>query len=491
MPAEKSKETKKPSSQQQSPFGGPPHPSRFGAMKERPRDIRFVVSRLWNYLKRERYLVLLCVIVVILDSFADMTGPYLMRRAIDKCIIPHNIPLLRTTVLQMLSVGLFGCLCFWTHSYVMAGVAQRVVRDLRGDLFGKLQKLSLPFFDKNAHGDLMSRFTNDLDNISVILSNNVTQIVFDIFSGIGIVCVMFYLNPILGAVCVSSVLLVSLCINFVLAKRLRELFRARQATLGQLNGLIEETVTAQTTVKAIHREPSAVADFENSNRSFRDAVINTESFAGSVGPLMNFTNNIGFTLVVAVGGVLAVRHLATIGLITAFTSYVRMFSRPVNDIANLYNSLQSALAGAERVFNVIEETPEIDAPADAPDAVIKGDVVFENVTFSYVEGQPVLKNFSLHAHPGDTVALVGPTGAGKTTIINLLTRFYEIDSGRILIDGRDITTMRKEDLRRRLGIVLQGAFLFAGTVRENIRYGRLDASDDEVTAAARMANACR
>jgi ATP-binding cassette subfamily B protein len=490
MPAEQSKQTKKLSSQPTSIFGsnGPRHSF---DKKERPQNLKDVILKIWRFLRKERYLVILCIFLVVCDSCTDMAGPILLSHAIDKCIIPRKLHELAITACAMLALGLGGCFLYWSHSFIMAGVAQRTVSALRAELFEKLQSLSLPFFDKNPHGDLMSRFTNDIDNVNQVLSNNLTQIVFNMVAAVGIAITMLILNPILGGVCIASVLTMSFIVNFILAKRIRALFRVRQSLLGSLNGTIEETISGQKTIKAIHREQMAIEDFEKSNRNFKTSMIDTETFAGSIGPMMNFTNNISMALVVITGGVLALKHLTTIGMIAAFTNYVRMFSRPLNDMANVYNALQSALAGAERVFHVIEETPETDASEDAEPVEIKGEVSLENVTFSYVEGQPVLKNVSLHANPGDTIALVGPTGAGKTTIINLLTRFYEIDDGTIKIDGRDITQMRKESLRKQLGIVLQGAFLFMGTVRENIRYGRLDATDEEIEAAAKLANADR
>jgi ATP-binding cassette subfamily B protein len=275
-----------------------------------------------------------------------------------------------------------------------------------------------------------------------------------------------------------------------IAKRTRKRFREQQEILGDLNGIIEETVTGQRVVKAYVREQRVIEQFETPNRKLQDVAARAQIFAGVTGPIHNFINNVGFAIVAGAGGWMAVQGLATVGAIASFINYARQFSRPLSHIANLYNMIQSAIAGAERVFETLDEVPEL---PDVPDAVplthIEGDVVFDDVCFGYEEDVPVLKHVSLHAAPGQTIALVGPTGAGKTTIVNLLTRFYDIDSGSIQVDGHDIRRVKKHDLRRKLGIVLQDTFLFTGSVMDNIRYGRLDATDEEVIAAAKLANA--
>ena len=283
--------------------------------------------------------------------------------------------------------------------------------------------------------------------------------------------------------------LMTLTLNRWVARRTGAGFRAQQAALGALNGMIEETITGQRVVKAYRRERLAVEQFERANDGLREAATRAQIYAGFVGPLMNFVGNASLAMVTGVGGWMAVRGMATVGTIASFVGYTREFGRPLNQIASLYNTIQAAVAGAERVFEVIDEPPEVDAPPAARLGRLAGDVVFDEVSFAYVPGVPVLKRVSLHARPGQVVALVGPTGAGKTTIVNLLTRFYEVDEGAIRVDGRDLRMLAKEELRRQLGIVLQDSFLFAGSVLENIRYGRLEASDVEVVAAARLANA--
>jgi ATP-binding cassette subfamily B protein len=276
----------------------------------------------------------------------------------------------------------------------------------------------------------------------------------------------------------------------LLVRRTRTAFRAQQTTLGALNGLIEETISGQRVVKAYGREAAVLEQFDMANRSFRHAATQAQIFAGFMGPITNFVNNVGLAILGGVGGWMVIQGMATVGTIASFINYSRQFGRPLNEIANLFNTIQGAVAGAERVFELIDETPEhVASAAPAEAAPVAGDVRFEDVSFAYTPDAPVLKHVSLHASPGQTVALVGPTGAGKTTIVNLLTRFYDVDSGRILVDGADLRTLDRYALRRQLGIVLQDTYLFTGTVMENIRYGRLDASDEEVHAAARLANA--
>ena len=335
----------------------------------------------------------------------------------------------------------------------------------------------------------MSRLTNDIENMNLVLTDSVGQIVGGVLTMIGVAILMFWVNPILAAISIVSTVIMTLVLNRWVAPRTREGFRAQQAALGTLNGLIEETIGGQRVVKAYHREPVVTEQFNQANVALRRAAARAQIFAGFVGPLMNFIGNLSLAIVAGTGGYLAVLGMATVGTIASFINYTRLFGRPLNDIANLYNTIQGAIAGAERVFEIIDQEPEVDAPTAQPLLHIAGDVVFDDVSFGYEPNVPVLKHINLHAEPGQIVALVGPTGAGKTTIVNLLTRFYEIDQGRITIDGQDIRQIKKDDLRRQLGIVLQDTFLFAGTVVDNIRYGRLDATDDEIVAAATLTNA--
>ncbi|MCW3059922.1 MAG: transporter related protein, partial [Capsulimonas sp.] len=456
---------------------------------EKPKDRRGVLLRLWGYLRHQRAALIGTAFMVAAGVALNLAGPYLLGRAIDRYILGHDLPGLARICALMLVVYVTNSLLTWFQSYIMAGASQRTVREIRKDLFARLQHLPLSFFDKRPHGELMSRLTNDVENVSQVLSDSVTQIVSGVLNTIGVTIAMLLLNVPLTAVTLITITTITVVLNRWVATRTRAQFRLQQAALGKLNGFIEETITGQRVVKAYHQEPAAIAEFAASNLELRQAATRAQIFSGFIGPVMNFIGNLGLAIVAGVGGYLAVRGAITVGTIATFINYTRQFGRPLNEIASLYNSIQSAMAGAERVFEIIDEPMEVDAPDAQPLAQIQGDVIFEDVNFSYVHGTPVLKHVSLHARPGQVVALIGPTGAGKTTIVNLLTRFYEIDSGTITIDGQDIRKIKKEDLRRQLGIVLQDTFLFTGTVRDNIKYGRLEATDDEVIAAAKLANA--
>ncbi len=459
------------------------------AEKERARNPKGTLLCIWRYLRRQKWALILALMFVAISSGLVLLGPYLMGKAIDLYILQGDIPGLKRVVALMVLIYFTSALTIWLQAYVMAGVSQRTIRDLRNDLFLKLQTLSLRFFDQRTHGELMSRLTNDIENISNVLTSSVTQFMASVLSLVGVAIAMFMINYRLALVSLVTIPLMVLLTRFI-ARHTRQGFRDQQQWLGTLNGVIEETITGERVVKAYVQEQSVVRHFEQTNRQLQAVATRAQIFAGTIGPLTNLVNNMGFALVAGAGGWMVVAGLATVGTIASFINYARQFTRPLNQIANLYNTIQSAIAGAERVFEILDETPEIqDVPDARPLERIRGDVIFDDVCFSYKKGIPVLKHITFHVEPGQTVALVGPTGAGKTTIVNLLTRFYDIDSGRILIDGVDIRQIRKDDLRRQLGIVLQDTYLFADTVMENIRYGRLGATEEEVIAAARLANA--
>lgn len=457
---------------------------------EHAQNTRETVRRLWSYLRQQRASLLLAGVIVVINTLLTLAGPYLLALAIDQYIIPGNLPGLWRIGAFMLAVYSANSLTTWLQAYIMAGAAQQTVRTLRNDLFARLQTFSLRFFDSRNHGDLMSRLTNDIENVNAVLSENVTQLISGLLSLVGVAFIMLWINWRLALVVLCLQPLLMLTVTRWVAQNTRVGFRDQQAALGKLNGLIEETVTGQRVVKAYSREPVVLEEFAADNGALRRAATRAQIYAGFMGPTMNFISNLGLAILAGTGGWLAVNGLATVGTIAAFINYSRQFGRPLNEIANLYNQLQSAVAGAERVFATLDERAEL---VDAQDALsltdLRGDVIFKDVYFGYEPETPVLKGVSLHAKPGEIVALVGPTGAGKTTIVNLLTRFYDIDSGKILIDGHDLRQLHRRDLRRQLGIVLQDTFLFADSVMENIRYGRLDASDEEVMAAATLANA--
>ncbi|MBN1138031.1 MAG: ABC transporter ATP-binding protein [Anaerolineae bacterium] len=456
---------------------------------EKPKDARGTVRRLWGYLRRQRLGLLAVFLLVAAGTAFDSLGPYLMGRAIDSYMLKGDLPGLAGQVGLMVGVYAGASAMAWLQTYVVAGVAQRTVRDIRNDLFAKLQTLSLRFFDRGPHGDLMSRLTNDVENISTVLTESVTQLFSSFLMLVSVASIMLWLNWRLALVSLLTMPLMVALTTFV-AKRTRRGYRRQQRALGELNSLIEENISGARVVQAYGQEAAAIEAFESANCELRRASTMAQTFAQVLGPLSNMVNNIGYAIVAGVGGWMAFAGLATVGTIASFVDYARRLSRPLNEIANLYNSIQSAIAGAERVFELLDEVPElVDTPGAPALRPIAGEVVFDGVSFGYEEGVPVLRDVSLRAEPGQTIALVGPTGAGKTTIVNLLTRFYDIDHGHILIDGQEIRTVRKDSLRRQLGIVLQDTFLFSATVMDNIRYGRLDATDEEVETAARLANA--
>jgi ATP-binding cassette subfamily B protein len=458
-------------------------------------DTRGTLLHLWRYLARHRLGLAATGVMIVFSTGLNLLWPYLMGIAIDSTLVRGDLGELLRICAAMLACFVLISVLAWLQLYVMAGVAQETVAEIRRDLFARLQLLPLRVFDGRSHGELMSRLTNDVENINMVLSESITQLMSGALTLVGVTVVILWLNPLLALVTLlSAPPLMLLLLRFVVP-RTRAGFRDQQSTLGALNGWIEESISGQRVIKAYGREEAALATFTADNQAFRHAATRAQIYSGFMGPLSNFVNNVGLALVAGAGGWLAVQGLATVGEIAAFINYSRQFGRPINELASLYNTIQAAIAGAERVFALMAEPSEFEGEAKLAQAggeqiaPFTGDVLLEDVSFAYVPEAPVLKHVSLHAQPGQTVALVGPTGAGKTTIVNLLMRFYDADSGRIGIDGVDIRQFPKKELRRQLGIVLQDTYLFTGSVMDNIRYGRLEASEEEVKAAARLANA--
>ncbi|WP_405081218.1 ABC transporter ATP-binding protein [Paenibacillus chitinolyticus] len=475
------------------PRGGPGH----GGMRGRgpvvkPKNFKGTLRRLWAYFGSERKLLTVIFALILIGAALTLVGPYLIGVSVDAMSHPEqgvDFGILKTMVLVLLLAYLIDGVFTFLQSWLMAGVSQRIVMRLRGALFAKLQKLPVAYFDTRPHGELMSRLSNDIDNVSSTISQSTTQLMSGVIAIVGSLAMMLVLSPTL-----TLASLVTVPILFVLTRTITKktsvLFKNQQIQLGKLNGHIEETISGLQVVKAFNHEEKAIAEFEKVNAELCEVGLKAQIRSGFLMPLLNVINNIGFAAVALVGGILAVRGDITVGVIASFLSYSRQFVRPLNDLANIFNILQSGVAGAERVFEVIDEKEE---PSDSKEAVElvnpKGHVVFENVSFGYRPDVPILKNVSFDSAQGSSTALVGPTGAGKTTIVNLLTRFYDVTGGRILIDGRDIREYTRDSLRRTFGIVLQDTYLFSGTIKENIKYGRPDATDAEVEAAAAMANA--
>jgi ATP-binding cassette subfamily B protein len=447
------------------------------------------MARLLPYLKAYQFQIGIVIILIILYTLLGLMGPYLMGVAIDRFIGGKDVAGLARTAVWMLVVYLLSNGFNVIANWMMSHISQQVLRILRRDLFTHLQTQSMNFFDTHSAGGLMSRLTNDIDAINQAISQNITSLIASTLSMGGIVIAMFILNR---GLALGSLLVLPIMFWFTrfVATYTRKGFRELQKSFGGLNGIAEESISGQKVIKAFRRNESVIAAFREQNEAVFRAGVYANSYALLLMPLTNVLGDLFVIVLAGLGGWLALQGLVSVGMIATFINYGQNFISPLRQIANLYNSIQAALAGAERVFEIIDNPPEIQ---DAPDAIplenIRGDVRFENVNFSYISGQPVIKNTTLEAKAGQTVALVGPTGAGKTTIINLLNRFYEIQSGSISIDSHDIRSVRKADLRRKLGMVLQDTFLFSDTIMENIRYGRLDASDEECIRAAEMADA--
>ena len=473
------------------PLGRHSH-GRMRGPVEKPKNFRGTMKRLWGFFGREKRLLILIFASVTVDSLLLLTVPYLTGRAID-CMAGGRSAVRFSAVdaVLWLLLAVFGSDLLVTvfNNFFMAGVSQRIVKRMRQSLFDKLQRMPIAYFDTHTHGDLMSRFTNDIDNISMTVSNSTISLMTDLVSIVGSFVMMLILNPILTLASVIVVPLVLLLSRTITGKT-GKLFKQQQNILGKLNGHIEESISGLLVVKAFHHEDEAIREFDSINRELLGVGLKAQIISGYLMPLMNIISNIGYMAIAVVGGILAVRGMLTVGVIASFLSYTRQFSRPLNDVANIYNTLQTAVAGAERIFEVLdgpEETP--DPPQAKTLTAPRGGVEFRDVTFGYVPGHPVLKNIRFTVSPGSTVALVGPTGAGKTTIASLVNRFYEIGEGRILLDGTDIRQFSRESLRRCFGVVLQDTYLFSGTIAENIRYGRPAATDAQIRSAAEKAGA--
>jgi ATP-binding cassette subfamily B protein len=426
---------------------------------------------------------------VLADSALTLLGPYLIGVAVDTIADTGGVDFKALDLALLALVAAYAAdagLTFF-QGWLMAGISQRIVERLRSSLFAKLHKLPLAFFDTRSHGEVMSRLSNDIDNVSTTVSQTTAQLMSGLIAIAGSLVMMLALSPLLTLATLITVPLVFLLARTI-TKRTKRLFKEQQAQLGALNGHIEETISGMLAVKAFNREDKAIEQFDGLNAKLAETGTRAQIWSGFLMPLLGVINNIGFAAVALAGGTLAVRGHITVGVIASFLSYSRQFVRPLNDIASMYNTLQAGIAGAERVFEVMEQEEEAEEGAAVLQGA-KGHVVFDNVSFGYRPEVPIVSNLSFEVPAGSSIALVGPTGAGKTTIVNLLTRFYEATGGRILIDGKDIREYTRDSLRRAFGVVLQDTYLFSGTIADNIRYGRPEATDAEVKAAAAAARA--
>lgn len=485
------------------PGGGPRRG--MSMIAEKPKNMKKTLSRLLKYIVTNKFMIIMLVASVIISALLNLAGPSIQGEALKfltpstdeggKLIILEDgtakvdfAGMARLLVL-LGAVYLLSSLFTYIQGHISAKLSQKTVYRMRGDLFRKIEKLPIKYIDNHPHGDIMSRMTNDIENISNTVSNSVTSLISGIITIIGAFSLMLYHSWQMTLVALVTIPLTVL-VTTKLTKYVRRYFMRQQQLLGAINSQVEESVTGYKTVVAFGHENEIKDEFNRTGDELRTAGIKAEIFGGVMGPLMNIIGNVGFLLIVICGALFTMKGLIGITTIYVFIQYSKQFTRPINEVANQYTSILNAITGAERVFEITDQNDETDEgkkvllPAD-----IKGNISFRNICFSYVQSEPVLKNFNLEISSGQKIAIVGKTGSGKTTIINLLTRFYETDSGKILLDGTDIREITKASLRKNIAIVLQDTVLFSDTVGANIRYGRPEASEAETEAAAKAAKA--
>jgi ATP-binding cassette subfamily B multidrug efflux pump len=470
--------------------GGPMH-RMASTQEEKAHDTGETLRRLAAYFKPFRLQLLGVAILIILDTLLQLAGPYLIGRAIDQFISAGDRMGLTMNMLLLLAVYLGAWATRYAEFYAMIIIGNKVLYRLRTRIFERVQSLSLKFFDQHEAGDLMSRLTNDVDTIGQVLNAGLVQTLTSVLLIFGIVIAMISLNWQL-ALATFVILPFMFASSILLSGRARRAFRETRRTIGSVSADLEENISGVRVTQAFAREGQNIERFDELNRANRDANVSAQGIVAAFSPTLDVLSTIGLAIVVGFGGYLALQEppLITVGVIVSFLVYVRRFFQPIQQLAQLYAQLQSALAGAERIFELLDTQPDlVDVPEAADMPPIVGRVAFDGVSFHYKVEEPVLRNVSLVAEPGQTVALVGPTGAGKTTLVNLMGRFYEAVEGAVKIDDRDVREVARASLRAQMGIVLQDTFLFSGTIMDNIRYGRLAASDEEVVEAARLANA--
>ena len=496
-----------------------PGPHSPGGGFRKPKDLRGTLGKLMGYLGQYKALLAVVVVLLCLSSACTVGGSYLIKPLINDYILPGDFPGLAKMLCFMAAVYIIGAVCSFGYARIMVQISQTCVANIRADLFGRMQRLPLKYFDAHTHGELMSRYTNDIETVSEALNNSFGSVVSCTLNFLGTIAMMLVLSPVLTLI-TFAVLAVMLLVVRTIGGRSRQYFAAQQKALGKVNGYIEEMIEGQKVIKVFNHESAAKEGFYTRNESYRRAATLAHAYAGAMMPAMGNLNYVNYALSCCVGAIFAVHSGGAfqLGDLGAFLQYTRQVAQPITQISQQMNTILSAVAGAERVFEVMEAQPEDDggkvtlvrAAEDPsgnltrvhydnntwawmrPDGTLvplRGDVRFDHVVFGYNEERTVLNDVSLFAKPGQKIAFVGSTGAGKTTITSLINRFYEIQSGTITYDGIDVRDIAKDSLRRSLGVVLQDTHLFTGTVADNIRYGRLDATDEEVEAAAKLAGA--
>lgn len=457
----------------------------MAAPVEKPKDGGKTLHRLTGYFREDRRCVVFLALAVVISVLAGVLAPRLQSSAIDGLVAKDfaSIPPLLAMMLGLYIVN--GCATL-LQGFLSARLSQRVVYRLRRELFGKVVELPIPYLDSHSHGDLMSRMTNDAENVSNVISSSLSSLFSGVLTLIGTVAMMLsYSLPLTALTCATVVL--SVLVTRVLSKYMRRYYLKRQQLLGQLNGIVEEKVSAGKTVTAYNLQEATITDFAVTSDALTRTGIIADVIGNAMGPLMNMINNFSFVIVAAVGAWFALKGMISVGVISAFIVYSKQFSRPINELAQLYGQIQTAIAGAERIFSVLDE-PSEDKDGKAAMCVTDGVIEFRHVNFSYVPGKQVIYDFNLKVEAGKKIALVGSTGSGKTTVVNLLMRFYEIDSGSITVDGIDIRDIFSDTLRDAVGIVLQDSVLFTDTVRNNLKYADPEISDKKMIEAAESAN---
>ena len=460
--------------------------NRFMRAHERPKNLTRTIFRLLGYLKGQWSVLVIIFGLSLGAAAAALLGPLFIGRIIDGLLAPDTVPEMVLIFLLLPVLYAWDAVSLFLQNWVVVGASQRLVKKLRALLFGHLQSLPIKFFDSHMHGELMSRLSNDTDNIAGILGLTLVSLTAVLITLTGVLIMMLWLSPTMTFFALISVPLFFI-VSKSIAAQTRKYFANQQASLGLLNAKIEEDISGMAVIKAYGAEDHNIAEFAHINESLRVAGTKAQIWSGFIMPAMNVINNLSLAVVAFAGSMLAIRGTISVGLIATFIAYARQFGRPLNEMAGVYNQLQSALASTERVFEIMDEECEIADPPGSTDLISpNGDIHFEAVSFGYNPDTTVIKDFSFHAKAGSVIALVGPTGAGKTTIVNLVTRFYDVDMGQIIIDGNPISKYTRSSLRRAFGIVLQDTYLFTGTILDNLRYGNPAASLDDVITAAQL-----
>ena len=456
--------------------------------KRKPKNFKKTIRRLWDYFKFKKKLLLIVLLLVIADSFLVIISPYLIGKAVDY-IDFKELNLLNITLIVLIGSYLIDLVIQFFQNFIIYSIGQHVVKNIREEIFIKFQKLPIIFFDTNSKGDIMSRVSNDVENISSGISDTLISLLSGILTITAILITMLILSPILTLCTVVTIPLVMM-LTKTIAKKTKVLFKNQQVELGKLNGHIEEMISGINIVKIFNHEEKSINQFKNINENLLNVSIKAQIYSALLMPMMNVINNIAFALVSIVGGILATKDIITVGVIATFLSYSRSFTRPLNNLANLFNTFQSALAGCERIFEILDSQEEVkDTKNCKIFDKINNDLIFENVSFGYKKDEYVLKNINLNIKANTSNAIIGETGSGKTTMVNLITRFYEIDSGSIKIDGIDIKDYCRDSYRDAFSVVLQDSYLFNETIKENIKYGNLEASNDDIIEACKKVGA--